>query len=211
MISSSQLHRSHRDRTHDWSLQSTFSSTHKTAKKIVTSPLGQGIIGFGLGVGMHKITNPLTIKTLKVLKAEALLNQPDPFRTLGFKTKVAISPFVSILIPLIEEQSFRGDIQNYFKKKFKSHYRNHGFSNSSAKITASCTSILVTSLIFGAAHFTNALVFWCHPKRFLIQVIATTFMGVLFGTAKELSGGLAMPNGMHIGNNTLACYHFLRA
>lgn len=53
-------------------------------------------------------------------------------------------------------------------------------------------------------HFSNALVFWCNPILFLPQVVAATIMGLMFGLAKEFTGDLYMPIGMHMGNNTLA-------
>ena len=48
------------------------------------------------------------------------------------------------------------------------------------------------------AYFTGS-----SPDKFLPQVVCATFTGVVLGVAKEVSGGLALPIGLHIGNNTL--------
>lgn len=38
----------------------------------------------------------------------------------------------------------------------------------------------------------------------LLLPLILILMGLMFGLAKELSGGLSLPIGMHVGNNTLA-------
>jgi membrane protease YdiL (CAAX protease family) len=66
------------------------------------------------------------------------------------------------------------------------------------------TAVFFSAIIFGSLHFSNALFLWCNPVLLLPQVIATTLLGLMFGGAKEILDGLAMPIGMHMGNNILA-------
>jgi membrane protease YdiL (CAAX protease family) len=106
---------------------------------------------------------------------------------------------------------FRGDLQGALKDKLHSFYENIGFSNPDATIASRVTSVFFTSVIFGLLHFTNAIMFWCNPILFLPQVVAATTMGLMFSLAKEFSGELHMPIGMHIGNNTIAWAHCLKA
>ena len=189
------------------SARDTLSPATQKIKDIVTSPLGQTVIGFGLGMGAHRIYGPLTEKIVKALGVSAIL--PDPFRDLHLPYKIFLAPFVCVLGPILEEKMFRGDLQETLKDKFEFFYLNRGFSYSAANTAARVTSVLFGSIIFGLIHFTNAIVFWCNPVLFLPQVVAATIMGLIFGLAKELSGELDMPVAMHVGNNTLAWAHYM--
>lgn len=192
-----------------YSLSSDLASTAKKIKDAVASRAGQAIFGFGLGVASHKIYAPLTEKILKFIGVSATL--PDPFLGLNLGVKILLIPFIAVLGPIWEEKMFRGDLQETLKDRLNSFYMNQGFSDSSAKDASRITSLFFSSVLFGLMHFTNAIVFWCNPVLFLPQVIATTIMGILFGLAKEFSGELYMPCGMHIGNNTLAMTHLIYA
>jgi membrane protease YdiL (CAAX protease family) len=189
------------------SVEYAFCATTKKIKDAVTSPVGQGVIGFGLGAGMHKIYGPLTEKI--VLGAAIIL--PDPFSGLGLGSKILLTPLICVLGPILEEIMFRGVLQEILKDELKSFYVNRGFSDSGANTASRVTSVFFSSVIFGLIHFANAIVFWCNPVLFLPQVVATTIMGLIFGFAKEFSGELHMPFGMHIGNNTLAWAQFIKA
>jgi membrane protease YdiL (CAAX protease family) len=188
-------------------LEDTICATAQKIKEIVTSPL-QLIFGFGLGLGLHKIYAPLTNKIIKALRISIPL--ADPFSTLDLSSKIFLTPIVCILVPLLEEYMFRGTLQETLKDVFESFYINLGFSLTAAETAARVTSLFFSSVIFGLAHFTNALIFWCNPIIFLPQVVATTIMGLLFGLAKEFSGDLSLPSGMHIGNNTLAWIQMMK-
>lgn len=191
------------------SIENAFCATTKKIKDAVVSPVGQGMIGFGLGLGLHKIYSPLTEKIVKFLGVSTIL--PDPFNRLGLGCKIILTPFICVLGPIIEEKFFRGDLQGMLKDKLKSFYVNRGFSDSGANTAARVTSVFFASVIFGLVHFTTAIMFWCNPVLFLPQVVAATIMGLIFGLAKEFSGELHMPFGMHIGNNTLAWAHYIKA
>ena len=191
------------------SVGDAFYTATQKIKDAVTSPVGQGVIGFGLGVGAHKIYGPLTDKIVKFLGVSTIL--PDPFSGLGLDCKILLTPFICVLGPILEEKIFRGDLQGMLKDKLKSFYVNRGFSDSGANTAARVTSVFFASVVFGFIHFTNAIVFWCNPVLFLPQVVSTTIMGLIFGLAKEFSGELHMPFGMHIGNNTLAWAHYIKA
>jgi membrane protease YdiL (CAAX protease family) len=178
----------------------------KKPKKVqsAASSIFQGALGFGLGLGMHRIYGPLTEKVVRALGVSTSL--PDPFGGLGFVAKIVLAPLVCVIGPILEEWDFRGLLQEDIKKSLLNFYSVLG---SAANTAARVTSLFFTSIIFGVVHFSNALIFWCNPILFLPQVIAATFMGLLFGLAKELTGSLSMPIGMHIGNNTLAWAHYL--
>lgn len=180
----------------------TLNTTAQKIKKFVASPAGQMIIGLGVGVCMHAVYGPLTSKVVQLFGFSAM--PPDPFNGLGSVSKVLLSPFICVLGPIMEELEFRGGLQGIIKDKLESFYVNLGFSDSAANIAARVTSVFFTSIIFGLVHFSNALVFWCNPVLFLPQVIAATIMGLMLGLAKEFSGDVYMPIGMHIGNNTIA-------
>lgn len=194
------------------SAEKAFHATAGKIKELLKSPVAQGVIGFGLGLGMHKIYGPLTAKIVKIL-GKALgasllfpgsVGAQDPFNSIPFEWKILISPFVCIIGPILEERDFRGKIQTGLKDKLYSFYKNSGLSDAKANIASRVTAVFFSSILFGLGHFTNALIFWCNPFLFLPQVIAATIMGLLFGVAKELTNELHMPIGMHIGNNTLA-------
>src|SRR3990170_5596683 len=186
-----------------------FNATTQKIKDAVTSPVGQGVIGFGLGVGVHKIYGPLTEKIVKLLGVSTIL--PDPFSGLSLGCKILLTPFICVIGPILEEKMFRGDLQGALKNKLNSFYVNLGLSDSDANTASRVTSVFFASVIFGLIHFTNAIVFWCNPVLFLPQVVAATIMGLVFGLAKEFSGELHMPIGMHIGNNSLAWAQYIKA
>jgi len=158
----------------------------------------------GLGACMHIIYSPLVDFTLKFLE---IIVPENPFSTL------TLSPFdllnICVIGPIIEELGFREFLQDALNNGLTSFYLSLGLSNPNATLAARITSIFFTSILFGLIHFTNALFCACSPMIFLPQVIACIIMGVLFGLAKELTGGLSMPIGMHMGNNIFACAQWL--
>ena len=184
--------------------QQLFTPNYKAAttkaRELFTSQITQAFLGFCLGLGMHKIYGPLTNRILSASVAPV-----DPFKAMHPIQKIVLAPFVCVIGPILEEKLFRGDLQGALKDKFESLYSNRYTSEKITNIAARATAIFFSSVIFGLSHFANALVFWCNPVLFLPQVVATTFMGFLFGLAKEVTGQLDLPIGMHIGNNTLAC------
>jgi membrane protease YdiL (CAAX protease family) len=188
------------------SLGKTVNATTKKIKDAMTSPIGQGVVGFGLGLGMYQIYAPLTQKIITFLGTST--NFSDPFSDLGLVSKILLSPLVCIVGPVIEEISFRELLQGVLKDKLNTFYISLNFSDSAANTASRVTSVFFASVIFGLIHFSNALVFWCNPVLFLPQVVASTIMGLLFSLAREFSGELHMPIGMHIGNNTLAWAYF---
>ncbi len=182
--------------------------TAQKIKDVASSPLFQGVVMFGLGAASYKIYMPLTEKIVKFLGVSAI--PPDPFLNLHILDKIVMTPFVCVIGPIYEEIIFRGGLQNLLKEGFQNFYLNIGFSDQTANLTARITAVFFSSLIFGAIHFVNALVFMCNPVLFLPQVVAATLMGVMFGLAKEFSGELYLPIAMHIGNNTLAWANIIK-
>lgn len=190
-------------------IEDAFTTTSNKIKEAVTSPVGQQVIGFGLGVGMHKITIPLTLYGIKNLGATTNLDD-DPFRINNLATKILLAPFVCVIGPITEEQLFRRDLQDRLQDQLEDFYLNQNFSVPNANTAARVTSIFFTSVVFGLLHFTNAIAFRCNPILFLPQVVHATIVGLLFSLAKEFSGELHIPIGMHIGNNTIAWAHYIK-
>lgn len=180
--------------------------------QFATSKEGKFVIGLGLGLFAHKVYGPLTTRVVEWLGV-SVTDLPNPFAETPWLVKVILTPVICIFGPIVEEVTFRKNLQEKVKFFFTSFYQSHGFSENAAKQTARISSLFFTSVIFGLLHFSNALPFWCNPVVFVPQVVATTLMGFMFGLAKELTGkdtdDLAMPIGMHIGNNTLAWLHLL--
>lgn len=189
-------------------LETTFNDIIHKVQDFVTSPMGQGAIGFGLGLQMHRVYGPITAKILTALDFAV---SADPFMSIGLPLKILLTPLICIIHPLMEELEFREILQGYLKQALEAFYINHNLSNSSAQMAIRVSAVFLTSVIFGLVHFANALVFWCNPVLFVPQVIAATIMGMIFGLAKEMTGNLEMPIGMHIGNNTLAWAHMVCA
>lgn len=161
---------------------------------------GKYILGFGLGLGTFLIYGPITERIIKALG----VNFENPFNEMHIIEKVIMMPIICILGPIAEEQVFRGSLYDLLKEKFQSFYSSMGFSEGASRVASRITTVFFSSIIFGLIHFTNAIAFECSPLLFLPQVVATTVMGILFALAKEISGGLEVPIGMHIGNNTLS-------
>lgn len=182
-------------------------ATIEKIKELISTRVGQWIIGLALGAAMCLIYSPLTEKIVQLLGFSA--NMPDPFAETGMIESILLTPFVCVIGPAMEEWQFRGAMQSALNKLFESMYLDWRVTDKQADILARITSVFFTSVVFGLVHFTNALVFDCNPILFLPQVIAATIMGLLFGAAKELTGNLDLPTSMHIGNNTLAWANYM--
>lgn len=161
---------------------------------------GKYILGFGLGLGMFLIYGPITERIVKALGC----NLENPFNEMHIIEKIVLMPVICIICPIGEEKVFRGDIYEILKEKLQSYYSQIGFSEKSATLAARVTAVFFSAIIFGLVHFMNAISFECSPILFLPQVIAATIMGIILAVAKEISGGLEVPIGMHMGNNTLS-------
>ncbi len=185
--------------------ETTFHDTISKVQDFVTSEIGQAAIGFGLGLGMPLVYAPITERILTAMGfVFSDSAAPDPFMSMGFPLKIIVMPLLTIIAPIAEELLCRGNLQEYLKETSETFYIDHGLSDASAKMTARVSAVFFTSILFGLTHFSNALVFRCNPILFLPQVIVATIMGLILGLAKEATADLAMPIGMHIGNNTLA-------
>jgi membrane protease YdiL (CAAX protease family) len=183
---------------------------HKV-KAAVTSRAGQVVIGAGVAVGLiaygDRIFVPLIEKIVTVLGVTGQLS--DPFAGMGLGMKIFMAPFICVIGPVMEEVGFRWLLQNALTDKFESFYMSYGVTKANANILARVTSVFFTAIIFGLVHFSNALFFWCNPVLFLPQVVFATVLGLVLGVSKELSGGLYVPCGIHIANNTLAWLQYM--
>lgn len=164
-------------------------------------------LGLGLSVLMPMVYVPLTGKVLKSLGRSTLPTLS--FSGYHFIWKIALFPLLCVIGPIAEEKVFRGNLQGFFTSRFTSLFERFGCSSYLSSLVARVLSVLMASVIFGLLHFTNAILFLCNPLVFLPQVVATTIMGLMFGLAKECTGDLSMPIGMHVGNNTLAYAAYL--
>ena len=172
--------------------------------ELARSPVGQGVIGFQLGLFTPMVYGPLTEKIVEVLGVSAKIFTENPFKVMDLGSKILVAPLICLIGPVMEEVFFRGSLQDSLKSAFRNYYGQGDLSESMVDIAARVTAVFFSSIIFGLIHFTNALMFWCNPILFLPQVVAATLLGLIFGFVKEVSGDLHMPIGMHIGNNTLA-------
>jgi membrane protease YdiL (CAAX protease family) len=189
----------------------SFSIAIKKIKDAVTSPFGQLVVGFGLGLCLHKIVMPPTVTILKFFGMSESSFDQIPFRGLSLASKVILIPYACIIGPIAEEIAFRDEVPKDLKEKLTPFYMNLGLSDSDANTVSRVTSVFFASLIFGSYHFLNAIPFCCNPVLFLPQVVFATIYGLIFGLSKELSGQLILPIGIHIGNNTLASILSIKA
>lgn len=165
------------------------------------NPVAEIAIGIFLGMNLWRVTLPLTEKIVGIQ-----LIKPSADSHLIFKIAMVI---FAIAAPFAEEPYFRGDVQEGFGEARYNHYKRHGYSHKFAKIVATITSIFVTSIVFGLCHFANVLSFAQNPINFVPQVINSTFTGVAFGIAKELTADLRLPTYLHLGNNIAGVYFLL--
>lgn len=180
---------------------------------MIASPIGQTISGIGLGVGFGVGVSAGLQRAYDFL-AERIGSSYliDPLNGLSLNHKILITPLICVLLPLLEEKTFRGDLQEILQSELQSFYVSRlGFSVSEAKSAARITSLFFTSVLFGLIHFSNAIVCWCHPLVFLPQVVITTVLGFIFGVAKEFSGELFLPTGMHMGYNTFIWTQYINS
>ncbi|MBS0649576.1 MAG: CPBP family intramembrane metalloprotease, partial [Verrucomicrobia bacterium] len=151
--------------------ETTFNDTVPKVQDFIESPIGQGMIGFGLGLGMHLAYGPITERILTAMGyVVSDSGGADPFMSMGLPSKILLMPLICILGPIQEELGFRGGLQGFLKDAFESFYLDRGLENSAANMAARVTSVFVTSVIFGLVHFSNAIIFWCNPVLFLPQV-----------------------------------------
>jgi len=193
--------------------------TAKKIKYLTTTPEGKNefrqiLVDGAKGVFLIAIAGPtvlvsLKVKILNILGAE---NLPSPYLTMSTNHFIVMTPLILLISPIIEEIIFRGNLQETLRSELESFYANRFFSRfENATIAARVSSVFLTSVIFGLVHFGNAAEFWTNPTHFLSQVIYATAIGLLFSSAKDLSGGLSMPIGMHLTNNFMAWVRILRA
>lgn len=89
---------------------------------------------------------------------------------------------------------YKEGFQGALKDKLKLFYLNRDFSVSNANIASRVTSIFFTSII------SIFIALWENLGIFFPVLIADI---VMLGLAKESTGELHMPNGMHLGFNYL--------
>lgn len=192
------------------SAKDAFNDTIPKIKEALTSPLAQEMFGFGLGVGLGLgFYRPLTGKIIKALGISTV-PLTDPFRGLGLGCLTLLSHFMCVIYPMMYERQFRGDLQGTLKDKLNAFYLNRGFSASNANISSRLTSIFFTSIISNLIYVPLGMMIWGIPPLFLPILVADTLMGLIYGLAKEFSGELHLPIGMHMGFNTLVWTNYLK-
>lgn len=117
-------------------------------------------------------------------------------------------PMILIVAPVLEEYIFRGFFQTTIENDYKYRYSQWDNSHSFTPIVAKVVAIFLSSVLFGLAHCFNLLT--VDPKFVLIQVITASILGIFLGSAKELSGSLKVPIGMHFFHNFAAMAMYLR-
>ncbi|GAB4233328.1 MAG: hypothetical protein Tsb0021_12290 [Chlamydiales bacterium] len=160
------------------------------------------ILGFSIGMVLPPFIVVLAKFTIRLLRISEN-DSPFSYTQITLKEKLRLAPDICLIGPIVEEVLFRGIVQSGIKKIFIFSCRRLGCAETKAAKVSRITTLFLTSTLFGVSHLSNARAFRCHPSVFLPQVIGSCFYGLIFGLAKEWSGGLAMPIGMHVGNNSL--------
>jgi len=146
-------------------------------------------IGALVGQACLEVTPPICRKlfgperSIQVLKLFVLHPTTVPLRQkIG---TLLMTPFMCWQIPMFEEKIFRGLLMDSLEKKIyeKCTQRFH-MAEATAHKVAWVASLVLSSLIFGACHITNALVLWCNPIKLLPQAIFTAFFGLAMGILK---------------------------
>jgi membrane protease YdiL (CAAX protease family) len=109
--------------------------------------------------------------------------------------------FICISGPVIEELIFRRYLFDNLKTCFIDFYNYLGINSSLSSILAKISTIFVSAVIFGSAHFLNAYSLGCSFNSLLPQVVYCTVGGLLYGFLKEYTGDIYVSIGLHVGNN----------
>lgn len=157
----------------------------------------QGVIGFGLGICLYEVIRPLTEKSIRWLGYDIDKN----VYTKHLFFTILIAPLAVVIAPAMEEVFYRHQLFEGIKVKLWNQLISVGCQSTLALLVSQIGTLVLTSLIFGVAHFSNALLFLSNPANCLPQVIAASFMGFPLGIAKGVSG-LRMAIGMHAGYNS---------
>lgn len=186
-------------------LDKDYDGTIQKVTDWATSPsgLGKTLLGVGIGLVASRICTHLTENILDVwnLSASSLKH---PFYGLSLTTKLTLAPLVCLIGPIAQELLFRWEVEGNCEKLFITGLISLGFSDEATAAICRLATIFFSSVLFGLAHFTPALIFWCNPALFVPQFIAATLMGIFLSAAKELSQGLYVPIGMNIGSKALS-------
>lgn len=177
--------------------------SHKSIDEVTTTK-GKIKIAAGLGFGifLYQFNTLLLPKIIKVLDLSQTL--PDPFGDQNISLLALLSPIACLIGPIVEEIAFRGGIQETLCDKFgQIFYKHRGVSDYMNDVASRATSLFFTSIIFAGVHLLNAL-FTENRSAVYSQTVISLWGGLILGTTKELSGGLLLPIGIHVGNNIAA-------
>ncbi|MCH9613997.1 MAG: hypothetical protein SP1CHLAM54_10060 [Chlamydiia bacterium] len=192
--------------SHITHVTTSIQSAYQQVEEVATTPMGQRVIGFALGVISHLAYVPLTERVLVGMGYTVGRGGPsDPLSGMPVPIKIALMPLLAVLGPIAEEVFFREKLPAMIQENLQPLFSTLEISNEQARLASRVTAVFFSSIFFGLIHFSNALFFCCDPMLFLPQVIASTILGFGFGLARECTGSLDMPIGMHVGNNTFAC------
>lgn len=173
------------------------------SKDEITTTKGKVMIAAGLGFGMYfyQFNTSLAAKTINALGFPP--TRPDPFGDVRVSSLALSSPFACLIGPVIEEIFFRGGVQEDLCNKLERVYKNKGFSDYMSNAASRVTSLFCTSAIFAGVHLLNAP-FAENQSTVYAQTIIAASAGLIIGLAKEFSGELSLPIGIHVGNNIAA-------
>lgn len=181
----------------------SFGGTSLRTKNKMTTTKGKVMLAAGLAFGVcyYQFNNFFIPKTMHALGLS--YTRCEPLGEMSLPVVALYSPLVCLAGPLWEEIAFRGVVQKGLCNKLSHYYKNKGFSDPIIHLASRVTSIFLTSLFFAAMHLQNLPLAKDSASVYLQTAVAFK-AGLIMGLAKELSGGLSLPIGIHIGNNTAA-------
>lgn len=169
----------------------------ETIGKIVNSR--EGWLGIGLGRVTSLVASFISIKIFTLLKTDF-----DTFNNIiASRALFSSIPKALIIAPVIEEYICRDWIQTNLEKDYRIYCNKWHSSAPFAPVVSKIIAIIFSSFLFGIGHFLNAFKYSCNPTLILPQVIYATVIGIFLGMAKELSGSMNVPIGMHFANNAI--------
>lgn len=176
--------------------------------------------GVGLGCGVVYGVAALTIVTLfsKCVFSKEKLKEFEDTQPQAMK-KMHEAPLTSMvvggmIIPIVEEVAFRGLMYSGLEiggKGLSFCLVSLGCIDPISVATIQIAAVALSSLVFGLYHVMLADPDARRHPGMIVQVLHSGCVaGPMFGIARALSGGLAFSIGMHMGNNLVSLYGFLR-
>lgn len=134
----------------------------------------------GILIGMLSVVSMLLIgKTTGIISVSEIISVPEPTLLIAFAFKM-------ILVAILEETFFRGYLITNLYDGFK--------SKKTSKKQALLISLVISSLLFGLAHFNN-------NNASILSIILLTINGMIWGIPFIMTKNLGLSIGLHTAWN----------